>query len=60
MRPKLHVGKDLKKIVARLTQATEKNFTLRLDEWHENYKDFLDEKKYLFYCWKTSLYSSKN
>ena len=44
MRPKLDASKDLKKIVSRLTQTTEKNFTQKLDEWYEIYKDFLDEK----------------
>lgn len=37
---KLEAGKDLKKIVSRLTQTTEKNFTQKLDEWYEKYKDF--------------------
>ena len=44
MRPKLEASKDLKKIVSRLTQTTEKNFTHKLDEWYEIYKEFLDEK----------------
>lgn len=44
MRPKLEASKDLKKIVSRLTQTTEKNLTQKLDEWYEIYKDFLDEK----------------
>jgi len=44
MRPKLEASKALKKIVSRLTQTTEKNFTQKLDDWHETYKDFLDEK----------------
>lgn len=44
MRPKLEASKDLKKIVYRLTQTTEKNFTQKLDEWYEEYKNFLDEK----------------
>ena len=30
MRPKLEASKDLKKIVSRLTQTTEKNFTQKL------------------------------
>ena len=49
MRPKLQASKALKKIVSRLTQTTEKNFTQRLDEWHEEYQSFLDEKIYLIY-----------
>ena len=44
MRPKLEASKDLKKIVSRLTQTTEKNFTQKLDEWYETYKGFLEEK----------------
>jgi hypothetical protein len=32
MRPKLEASKDLKKIVSRLTQTTEKNFTQKLDD----------------------------
>ena len=44
MRPKLEAGKDLKKIVARLTLTTETNFTNKLDEWYQTYKDFLEEK----------------
>jgi len=44
MRPKLEAGKDLKRIVSRLTQTTEKNFTQKLDDWYATYKDFLEEK----------------
>ena len=44
MRPKLEASKDLKKIVSRLTLTTEKNFTVKLDEWYKIYKDFLEEK----------------
>ena len=44
MRPKLEAFKELKKIVSRLTQTTEKNFTQKLDNWYEVYKNFLDEK----------------
>jgi len=44
MRPKLQASKDLKKIVSRLTQTTEKNFTQKLDSWYDEYQDFLDEK----------------
>jgi len=44
MRPKLEASKDLKRIVSRLTQTTEKNFTQKLDEWYDKYQDFLDEK----------------
>lgn len=44
MKPKLEASKELKKIVSRLTQTTEKNFTQKLDDWYENYKGFLEEK----------------
>ena len=44
MRPKLEASKDLKKIVSKLTQTTEKNFTQKLDEWYKEYQSFLDEK----------------
>ena len=44
MRPKLQASKDLKKIVSILTQTTEKNFTQKLDDWYETYKEFLEEK----------------
>ena len=40
MRPKLEASKDLKKIVSRLTLTTEKNFTVKLDEWYDIYKDY--------------------
>lgn len=43
MRPKLEIGEDLKKVMTRLTQINEKNFTVKLNEWHEKYKDFLEE-----------------
>jgi len=32
MRPELEAGKDLKKIMTRLTQTNEKNFTVKLNE----------------------------
>ncbi len=41
MRPKLEAGKDLKKIMIRLTQTNEKNFTEKLNEWYKNYRDYL-------------------
>jgi len=44
LHPRLKAGKDLQKIVSRLTQTTEKNFTQKLDERHVKYKDFLEEK----------------
>ena len=43
MKPKLEEGKYLKKIMTRLTQTNEKNFTQKIDEWYEKYKNFLDE-----------------
>ena len=44
MRPKLEASKALKKIVSRLTQTIEKNFTQKLDDWYETYREFLEEK----------------
>jgi len=43
MKPKLQASKGFKKIVSRLTQTTERNFTNKLDEWYEIYKDFLED-----------------
>jgi hypothetical protein len=43
MNPKLQASKDLKKIMTRLTQTNEKNFTEKLDNWYEKYKLFLEE-----------------
>lgn len=36
--------KRFEKIMYRLTQINEKNFTRKLDEWYEIYKDFIEEK----------------
>jgi len=44
MRPKLQASKDLKKIVSKLTQTAEKNFTKKVDDWYETYQKFLEEK----------------
>ena len=33
MKPKLEASRELKKIVSRLTQTTEKKFTKKLDDW---------------------------
>ncbi len=41
---KLEAGKNLKKIVLRLIQTTEKNFTQKIDNWYEKYEQFLEEK----------------
>jgi hypothetical protein len=43
MKAKLEAGKDLKKVMTRLTQTNKKNFTVKLNEWYEIYKDFLEE-----------------
>jgi len=43
MNPKLEAGKDLKIIMRSLTRTTEKNFSKRIEDWHKNYKDFLDD-----------------
>jgi hypothetical protein len=42
--PKLEASIELKKIIGRLKLTNEKNFTKLLRDWHEKYKDFLDEK----------------
>jgi len=48
MRPRLQARKDLKKIVATLTTTTEKRFMTKLDQWYEEYADFIDEKTISF------------
>ena len=42
--PKLEASIELKKIVGRLRYTNEKNFTENLNNWHEKYQSFLDEK----------------
>ena len=42
MNPKLVAGKDLKKVILRLTHTNEKNFSKRLDEWHEKHKKLIN------------------
>jgi len=42
-KPRLQAGKDLKKIMYRLTHTNEKNFTKKLDEWYATYKDFIED-----------------
>lgn len=44
LKPRLEAGKNLKKIVDRLTYTNQKNLTKKLDVWHEKYKDFIEEK----------------
>ncbi len=44
MSPKLEASRDLKIIMSSLTRTTEKNFSKRIEAWHEKYKEFLDEK----------------
>ena len=43
-RPKLQASRDLQKIIYRLKETNEKNFTKKLDEWYEIYKEFIEEK----------------
>lgn len=43
-RPKLLASKDLQKIMYRLKETNRKNFSKKLDEWYENYRDFIEEK----------------
>lgn len=42
--PKLQASKDLQKILYKLTSTNETIFTKKLEDWHETYKDFLNEK----------------
>lgn len=42
--PKLEASIELKKIIGRIKFTNENNFSKALNGWHENYKDFLDEK----------------
>ena len=44
MHPRSEAGKDLKKIMYNLTSTNKINFTKKLNEWHDKYKDFLAEK----------------
>jgi hypothetical protein len=46
MNTKLEVSKDLEKIIIRLTQTNNKNFTEKLNNWYKIYKLFLGEKQY--------------
>ena len=43
-KPRLQASKDLQKIMYNLTSTNEKNFTKKLNDWYEIYKNFLDEK----------------
>jgi len=42
--PKLEAGIELKKITATLCQTNEKDFTVALNNWHQNWKVFLKER----------------
>ncbi len=44
LQPKLEAGQELKTIVKTLTMDTEVQFTSKLNEWHEKWKDFLKER----------------
>lgn len=43
-KPKLDAFKDLKKIISRLTTATEVRFENKLDLWHQEYEELISEK----------------
>lgn len=43
-RPKLEAGKELKIIVKTLVQSNEKEFAEKINDWHEKWEDFLQEK----------------
>jgi hypothetical protein len=42
--PKLEASQELKKIVSTLTRTSDIKFTIKLDNWYDKYKDFLNEK----------------
>lgn len=42
--PKLMPSQELKKIVSKLINTNEIIFTKKLDNWHDEWKDFLNEK----------------
>ena len=42
--PKLEASQELKKIVSTLTKTSDVKFTIKLDNWYDKYKDFLNEK----------------
>ena len=44
MHPRLEAGKDLQKIMYKLTSTTQSIFTKKLNEWYEKHKDILAEK----------------
>jgi len=43
-KPKTIAGQELRAISLRLTRCTEKEFTKYLTDWHERWKDFLNER----------------
>lgn len=45
-KPKLEAGKELKRIAHTLTKTTRQNFTAMLNEWYEQWSDFLKERTY--------------
>ena len=42
--PKLEASQELKKIVSTLIKTSDVKFTIKLDNWYDKYKDFLNEK----------------
>ena len=42
--PKLEASQELKRVVSTLTKTTDLSFTIKLDQWYDKYKDFLNEK----------------
>lgn len=45
-RPKLEAGKALKNLILLLTKTDKESFCFWLADWHNNWKDFLQEKVY--------------
>ncbi len=40
--PKLEASQELKKIVSTLTKTSDVKFTIKLDNWYDKYKNFLN------------------
>lgn len=49
-KPKTVAGQELRAIALRLTRCTEQEFTKYLNDWHEHWKDFLNEKTPCSHC----------
>ena len=57
-RPQTLAGQELRKIMLKLTNSNEKEFTKLLDDWFSRYKDLISQKHY-DYCCKKWRYKNK-